>query len=127
MRQKPCVLVLLLASACATAPVYQPSTTPVPTRLECAAGPTDRIGLGSLLDELADLRTLARNSRAPYTSELASSFDRASLTARPGESGWFANHDYAKPTLDPPTVLLDVSGPGVVTRIWSANPSGVVR
>ncbi|HKP58149.1 MAG TPA: glycoside hydrolase family 172 protein [Polyangiales bacterium] len=122
------LLLLLGSGGCATTQAaIQPSTLPVRAPLECAPAPSDKVGLASLLEELVDLRTLARLSRAPYTSELATSFDRNSLTARPDEPNWFANRDFAKASIDPATVLIDVKGPGVVTRIWSANPSGVLR
>jgi hypothetical protein len=62
-----------------------------------------------------------------YTTQLSSSFDRTSASVSPAEPGWFANKDFAQPTRGEPVVLLDAAGPGVVTRIWSANPSGTVR
>jgi hypothetical protein len=58
---------------------------------------------------------------------MASSFDRASSSARPGDEAWLANHDFAQLTPGEALVLLDSDGPGVLTRIWSANPSGTLR
>jgi hypothetical protein len=91
----------------------------------CPASRTDRVELGALLDELGDLSSLARIDRPAYSSLLSSSFDRAST--KPGEPDWFANKDFAQPKPGEPVVLLDAAGPGVVTRIWSANPSGRLR
>jgi hypothetical protein len=93
----------------------------------CPAPRGDTIKLGALLDELGDLSSLSRVARPGYTSSLSSSFDRASLSASPGEPDWFANKDFTQPVPGEPVVLLDASGPGVVTRIWSANPSGTMR
>jgi Protein of unknown function (DUF2961) len=83
--------------------------------------------MGTLLDEFTDLTTLARLPNPAFTSRLSSSFDRTSSHAQPGETDWFANRDFAEPQLGHPVVLLDAIGPGAVTRIWSANPSGTVR
>lgn len=93
----------------------------------CPSPRRDVIALGGLLDELGDLSSLSRVDRPAYTSHLSSSFDRASASVNPGEPDWFANKDFAQPTGGEPVVLLDTAGPGVVTRIWSANPSGTVR
>ncbi|HKU36920.1 MAG TPA: glycoside hydrolase family 172 protein [Polyangiales bacterium] len=120
-------LLLLALTACGAA---QSSAAPpaTPRALQtCAPPASDAITVTSLLRELTDLTALAHRPNPAYTSELATSFDRSSLEAQPTDAAWFANRDYAQPTLDPATVLLDVAGPGVVTRIWSANPSGTIR
>jgi hypothetical protein len=93
----------------------------------CPAPRGDVVKLSGLLDELGDLAMLSRLDRPSYTSLLSSSFDRASASASPGEPDWFANKDFAQPTDGEPVVLLDAVGPGAVTHIWSANPSGTVR
>jgi hypothetical protein len=93
----------------------------------CSAAPTDSLGIGSFLDEFSDLSSLARLSNPSFTSRLSSSFDRTSSHAQPGDADWFANRDFAEPQPGQPVVLLDAIGPGVVTRIWSANPTGTVR
>src|SRR5262245_21536461 len=126
-RSAPRTLAPCLLTACAAQQTAAPPpTTPRPL-LTCPPPPADAITLTSLLDQLTDLGALTRRPHPAYTSELATSFDRSSLEAQPTEPAWFANRDYAHPTTDPPTVLLDVPGPGVVTRIWSANPSGTIR
>ena len=138
---------LLLLAACATGPSQAtgagPSTTALPASAaraggdelaladiaaaSCPAPRGDTIKLGALLDELGDLSSLARVSRPAFASLMSSSFDRASQSASPREPDWFANKDFAQPVPGEPVVLLDATGPGVVTRIWSANPSGVLR
>jgi hypothetical protein len=95
--------------------------------LDCCHDPALHVSLCRLFAELVDLRHLTRLPSAQYTSHMASSFDRASSGARPGDAAWLANRDYAQLTAGEPLVLLDTAGPGVVTRIWSANPSGTLR
>jgi hypothetical protein len=93
----------------------------------CPAQAPGRVSQCRLLAELVDLRALARRPSPDFSTELHSSFDRSSQEAVPGQPGWFANRDFAELTPDEPYVLLDADGPGVVTRIWSANPSGILR
>lgn len=137
----------LLLAACATTPspalTAAPATSALPAALShdhsredalteiasanCAVPRTDTLKLGTLLDELGDLSSLAHVARPAYTGLLSSSFDRASRSASPGDPDWFANRDFARAAAGEPIVLLDAVGPGVVTHIWSANPSGVLR
>ena len=73
---------------------------------------------------MTDLSRLSRLPERPHRSLLASSYDREAETG-----SWFGNRDsgnYVRVEGDE-RVMLDVTGPGVVTRIWSANPSGELR
>lgn len=117
---------MTLLTACAAQSAAPPANAPRPL-VTCPPSPPATIALSNLVEELADLDALARLAHPAYTSELATSFDRASANAAPGDTAWFANRDFAHASKDPPTVLIDVTGPGVVTRIWSANPSGTIR
>jgi Protein of unknown function (DUF2961) len=111
--------------------VYEVSNDPgVPER-------PGEIGVRSLLEEMVDLTRLTELPRAPFTAHLASSYDRRSTSPSDPE-GWFANDDWA--SLARPNyvrveeqagrreyVLLDTHEPGVLTRLWSATPTGVLR
>lgn len=94
-----------------------------------ASGPR-RLTYPQILEQLVDLRWLAS---APRTGERAfqfSSYDRRSH-AGPGQpEEWFANADagnFLRTEGEGEAtewVLADCDGPGIVTRIWSANPVG---
>ncbi len=85
------------------------------------------ISLRGLLYQMIDLEQLARLPRVWYQSRLSSSYNRVSDGASPGEPNWYAGHDNSAVRMGEPLVLLDVAGPGAVTRIWSANPAGTLR
>ena len=80
---------------------------------------------------MADLERLTHRPIPTYTMAQASSYDRASV--KPGDDSWYANNDagnylrveerYDRKEY----VMADMKGPGAVVRMWSANPSGVVR
>lgn len=96
-----------------------------------ATGQRDLVSMRSLISEMADLSRLAQWPQRMYSSAQDSSYDRTSVT--PSQDGWFANKDYGnylaverKPGRNE-YVLADLEGPGAVTRIWSANPQGVMR
>jgi hypothetical protein len=89
--------------------------------------PPPGVTLAGLLIEMVDLTHLAQLPDVPYASRLASSHDRASDGAAPDSEQWFANHDFIALAADEPVTLLDVQGPGVLTRLWSASPGGVLR
>jgi hypothetical protein len=93
---------------------------------DCGPDP-GALTLAGMLTELVDLAHLARLPAVPYTSHLASSHNPRSDLARPGEPDWFADQDFLRLVPDQEHVLLDVEGPGVITRIWSASPGGVLR
>ena len=80
------------------------------------------VSLRSLLDEISVRESLTRLPEPAYTAHLHSSHDRGTVARdRPG---WFANEDHTnfirKEQVDGRTehVLLDVSGPGAITRFW---------
>lgn len=84
----------------------------------------------ALLGEMTDLASMTRFPAPSYTSRQFSSYDRASNGPR---WEWFANGDRGQ-YLRTETrgarrenVLLDVSGPGAVMHLWSANPEGTLR
>jgi len=85
------------------------------------------VDLPRLLSELVDLAALTRLPVPAYESRFVSSHDRRSDGATPGSSRWFANHDYLVLDDDGVSTLLDVDGPGVLTRLWSASPEGTLR
>lgn len=92
----------------------------------------------SYRDLLADVYDLRRLTVPPAEGERAlqfSSWDRASSGGPGSGDAWFANADHGQflrveertlpdGSVQKEHVLADVSGPGVVTRIWSANPDG---
>jgi hypothetical protein len=85
------------------------------------------VTLSDLLDEMTSLDGLARPALVPFRSGQASSYDRSSLSRE--EASWFANVDRGQfqGNEGGEHVLLEKDGPGVLTRLWSANPSGVFR
>lgn len=69
-----------------------------------------------------------RPSVLPATLITTSSYDRRSLA--PETVGWFANYDrneFDRFDSRGHGVLLEHSGPGVLLRLWSANPNGTLR
>lgn len=88
---------------------------------------TRTVSLEGLLSEMVDLAHLTRLPMLNYTTHLATSHDKRSDTAMRGDSDWFANQDWIQLSPDEPSILLDVEGPGVIERIWSATPLGVLR
>ena len=103
-----------------------PEPTPAPGELSVLA----------LVDEMIDLDQLARLPAETFSARQESSYDRRSRRPGDGDS-WFANDDFVTPAApnlvrvepgQPPRyVLLDAKGPGVVTRIWTATPTGTLR
>lgn len=81
-----------------------------------------------LLSEMADLDRLTRMPSPHYTSRQFSSYDRGSRLDRGVKVNWFANGDAGHYLRDERRgdevehVMMDAEGPGVITRIWSANP-----
>lgn len=88
------------------------------------------VSVKSLLRDMTDLSRLAQRPKPAYSEAQASSYDRA---AKSPTENWFANGDNGKYIRTEVRdgraehVMADLKGPGVVTRFWSANPSGVVR
>lgn len=93
-----------------------------------ALGMAQSITVGSALHELYDLDRLM--TAPDYRVAQASSYDRA---AKSPSENWFANGDYGKYLRQETTggrtenVMADLTGPGMVTRFWSANPTGTLR
>ncbi len=88
------------------------------------------INTETLLNDLVDLQRLSRLPEPAYTTKQFSSWDRASKS--PSE-GWFANGDAGQYLRVEEKdgrkehVMMDIDGPGVIVRIWSANPKGTLR
>jgi hypothetical protein len=97
------------------------------------------VSFATLMRELVDRGSLAREASPAFVSVQRSSTDPASKT--PSEAGtWFANGDAnnfirmeTNTEAGTPAegrrewVMLDERGPGAVVRIWSANPRGTLR
>jgi len=95
----------------------------------CSAVAGSQVTQSSLLKEMVDLDKLADFPSPAYTCKQASSYDRASTDPTVlTDDNWFANGDAAKFLRveningQNESVLMDSEGPGVVVRIWSANP-----
>jgi hypothetical protein len=90
----------------------------------------DEVTTRSLLAEMTDLAGLSEFPDPPFTCRQFSSYDRASKSP---EEGWFANADRGQYLRVEDRedrrefVMMDAEGPGAIVRIWSANPSGVLR
>lgn len=86
----------------------------------------------SLLAEMIDRTALAEFPDPPYICKQFSSYDRRSVTPNDPQA-WFANSDRGQYLRDEERegrregVMMDADGPGVVVRIWSANPQGTLR
>ena len=78
----------------------------------------------SLLDDMLNRDLVAQHPSGvtDFKLEQASSYDRRSVA--PGKPGWFANEDWSNYIRSEENqgrteqVLMDVEGPGAVTRIW---------
>ena len=89
----------------------------------------EKITFGTLLEEMTNRETLSYLQAKNWMQHQASSYERLSVTPD-GPEGWFANHDWnyfqGKEIINGRTefVMLDVDGPGVITRFWNGgNPS----
>jgi len=82
------------------------------------------ISVTSLLHEMTDLKVLANAPSPWYKQSQASSYDRKS---QDGEN-WFANSDVGQFVREEINngrrefVMADLTGPGTISRFWSANP-----
>jgi len=87
------------------------------------------VSMSSLLAEMTDRGALARWADPPWSHRHRSSTQRP--VDEPGAWGWHRNEDfghYSGMTVRDGRrlhTLIDVDGPGVITRIWSANPEAV--
>src|SRR5262249_47792332 len=81
------------------------------------------IGYTEILNQLTDLDRLT-HSQTGCKAGLFSSWDRQSTNV------WGANGDagqYVRVDSNGEAVMMDIDGPGVIYRIWSANPMGKIR
>ena len=93
----------------------------------------DPVTVSTLLEEMVDRDRLPRLPAIPFTTSQASSYDRASVA--PDRPGWFANHDtgmYIRTEKNhgrQEFVMMDVDGPGAITRWWKgdSDPNGTLR
>ncbi|MEY4511972.1 MAG: hypothetical protein RLZZ450_4094 [Pseudomonadota bacterium] len=87
-------------------------------------GPT--LSWARLLCDTVDLARFTRPPSPAYTARMASSYNRASR--QEGGAGWYANDDsgfYLRDEGDE-HVMMEAHGPGVITRLWSPNPTGTL-
>lgn len=85
------------------------------------------VTVDALLREMVQLEHLTRLPDPEYSSHFVSSHDPSSDDAAPGEEAWYANRDFRTFPAGEETVLLEVEGPGALTRMWSATPAGTMR
>ena len=85
----------------------------------------------ALLRRMIDLDRLADPPPAGEITGMFSSYDRKSrIDAAGNQVDWDANADWGqfiRTEDDGWSVMAEMDGPGVITRIWSANPSGQIR
>lgn len=99
----------------------------------CTSNKPAKVTLDSLLDEMISYEEATKFPDIPYVSIQSSSYDRASKV--PGGEGWFANNDgfgsERTDTVDGriEKVMMDVTCPGVITRIWitAIDKKGAIR
>lgn len=99
-----------------------------------AAEPSAKpIHLGSLLDDMLDRGKVAEFPQPEFVCKQASSYNRRSKT--PGNADWFAGGDFDQFYGSTEVggrkewIMLDVGGPGVVTRWWLTqfHNAGTIR
>ena len=89
------------------------------------------ITVEKLINEMIDLATMAEFPDPPFTCKQFSSYDRKSKS--PDDKDWFANGDSGQfirveeNAGRKECVMMDAEGPGAIVRIWSANPTGILR
>ncbi len=93
-----------------------------------------QVTTNTLLREMVSFDTLTRKPDPYYKTAQASSYDRRSTTTENlTTEGWFANGDWGKYIRTEQVdghreyVMADLTGPGAVVRVWSANPFGTIR
>lgn len=91
---------------------------------------SDTVTWESLAKDFGDPEALTRLPEPWFETRQASSYDRAAVNP---STNWFANADAGQFLRNEEVsgriehVMADLVGPGVVERVWSANPNGVVR
>lgn len=87
---------------------------------------TEKITFGTLLEELTNRETLSIYPNGLWTQNQVSSYDQLSITPN-DPKGWYANKDWNNFIRTEErngrieSVMLDVDGPGVITRFWNAG------
>jgi len=105
----------------ATVRIVPSATKTVEWRIAFAAG-AGAIDLGSLLEDMLDRSQIAEFPRPEFVCKQAGSYNRLSKT--PGNPDWFIGGDfcqfYGSNDVEgrKEWFMLDVEGPGVVTRWW---------
>lgn len=90
------------------------------------------VTLADLLDQMIDPEHMTRLPSPWQCSRQFSSYNRASVTPD-DKAGWFANDDRGeylrieRHAGRKEYVMADISGPGAIVRLWSANPGGTLR
>lgn len=91
------------------------------------------VTIANRLALMADLDHLAKPPAVGEKHVQFSSFDPASKKGPADGDSWFANGDCGqylrieKSDRGEEFVMADTAGPGMITRIWSANPNGHLR
>lgn len=94
---------------------------------------SESVTLETLLREMIDLERLYQKPEAGERNAQSSSYNRASRIENGERIGWFENRDRGyflreiKINGRTEQVMADIDGPGVIVRIWSANPAGTLR
>jgi len=87
-----------------------------------------RITIADLLREMVDMQRLATVPNPGLECDQQSSYDRGSVS--PDKEGWFANGDAGQFIRQEDHqghteyVMAEMTGPGAIVRLWSANPDG---
>ena len=98
-----------------------------------AAAQGDSFDYPALLNRLVDVNWLWQPPRVGERCVQFSSFDRRSLLGPKDHDAWYSNDDRGKYLRveardgKQEFVMVDAEGPGVVSRLWSANPSGMLH
>jgi hypothetical protein len=99
--------------------------------LVCPARGQQPITQADLLRRVIDLNRLTTPPAAGERTAMFSSYDRASRIDAAGNLiNWGANADagqFIRKEADGWDVMAEMSGPGAITRVWSANPHGDIR
>jgi len=89
------------------------------------------VNVSSLLTQMWDFQYLTRPPLPSFSAAQASSYDRASNPGPKqdpfanGDAGQFVRREVNDGRTE--DVMADLSGPGALVRIWSANPTGTIR
>lgn len=95
-----------------------------------AGGGDETLSYGEILRRMVDLDWLATTPAQGERARLFSSYQRASASGPSVPEDWFRNQDAGQylRTVERDGevlhVLAEATGPGIITRIWSANPRG---